>query len=143
CVFLHQHSTSSILHHSTLSLRQFFLSQGDTFSEHGIECQRILCCLDRVLLPFTRRVFFEKWQKHVAVFLVRLAVRFHIGNLLPGEAHFIHPFFRHPPRRPAAQAPQRATVVTPSGDSPPRQRLDPAHLARHPRPCIENRAGFG
>src|SRR5262249_43797189 len=111
CVFLHQHSTSSILHHSTLSLRQFFLSQGDTFSEHGIECQRILCCLDRVLLLFTRRVFFEKWQKHVAVFLVRLAVRFHIGNLLPGEAHFIHPFFRHPRRLPAAKSPNRRSSL--------------------------------
>src|SRR5215475_8678151 len=82
--------------HSALSLRQFFLSQGDTFSKHCVERQRILCRLDRALLLFARRVFLEKRQKHVAVFLVRLAVRFHVGNLLPGEAHFIHPFFRHP-----------------------------------------------
>src|SRR5215471_1240053 len=97
-----------ILHHSALSLRQFFLSQGDTFSKHGIECQRILCRLDRALLLFARRVFLEKRQKHVAVFLVRLAVGLHVGDLLPRETHFIHPLFCHPRRLSAAQIAQQS-----------------------------------
>src|SRR5262249_26913500 len=140
CVFLHQHSTSSILHRSAFSLRQFFLSQGDTFSEHGVECQRILCRLHRVLLLFARRVFLEKRQKHVAVFLVRLTVRLHIGDLPPRKTHFTHPFFSHPLRLSAPKIAQQPIVVAPLGNSHPRQRLDPAHFARHPRPCVEHRA---
>src|SRR6516164_6728594 len=80
---------------ASTSQRNLLLRQSDALAIHRIERQRVFRGLNRQRLFGPGRMLGEKWQKHVAVLLVRLAVCLEIGNLFPGKADVFHPFLRH------------------------------------------------
>src|SRR6185503_12973587 len=60
--------------------------------------ERLFYRIQRDLLFFSRRVLFQKRQKHVAVLFIRLRVRDEIRHVAPGNPQVLRPALAHAAR---------------------------------------------